>query len=99
MIKFILATPANTHAVHICPPCNQQKCHQSTPYTNQAIAFKDIHEFLPSACVFANGKDKHLVITCQHFDELADAIRHAQSIATDDRMDIIIKTITQKSSI
>lgn len=94
MIKFALTTPANANAVHICPLCNQ-----TTPYTNQAIAFKDIHEFLPSACVFANGKDKHLVITCQHFDELADAIRHAQSIATDDRMDIIIKTITQKSSI
>ncbi|WP_432480701.1 hypothetical protein [Moraxella sp. ZY200743] len=59
MIKFVLATPAN--AVHICPPCNQ-----NTPYTSQAIAFKDIHAFLPPACVFANGKDKHLVITCQH---------------------------------
>lgn len=94
MIKFILATPANANAVHICPLCNQ-----NTPYASQAVAFKDIHAFLPSACVLANGKDKHIVITCQHFDELADAIRHAQSIATDDRMDITIKTITQKSSI
>ncbi|MFL1732896.1 hypothetical protein [Moraxella oculi] len=94
MIKFVLATPANANAVYICPPCNQ-----TTPYTNPAITFREIQPFLPSACVFGNGKDKHLVITCQHFDELADAIRHAQSIATDDRMDITIKTITQKSSI
>lgn len=91
MIKFALTTPTNANAVHICPLCNQ-----NTPYINQAITFKDIHEFLPPACVFGNGKDKHLVITCHHFDELGQAIKYAQSIATDDNTSITIKTITEQ---
>ncbi|MFA9487190.1 MULTISPECIES: hypothetical protein [unclassified Moraxella] len=91
MIEFVLATPANANAVHICPPCNQ-----NTPYTNQTIAFKDIHAFLPPACVFGNGKDKHLVITCQHFDELSDAINYAQSIASNESVSVAIKTITEQ---
>lgn len=91
MIKFALTTPANANAVYICPPCNQ-----TTPYTSQAIAFKDIQPFLPSACVFGNGKDKHLVITCQHFDELSDAINYAQSIADDESVSVAIKTITEQ---
>lgn len=91
MIKFILATPANTHAVHICPPCDQ-----STLYTNPAITFRDIQPFLPSACVFGNGKDKHLVITCQHFDELEQAIKHAQNIASNESVSVAIKTITEQ---
>lgn len=91
MIKFALTTPTNANAVHICPLCNQ-----TTPYASQAVAFKDIHAFLPSAYVFANGKDKHIVITCQHFDELGQAIKYAQSIATDDNTSITIKTITEQ---
>lgn len=96
MIKFALTTPANANAVYICPPCNQQECHQSTPYTNPAITFRDIQPFLPPACVFGNGKDKHLVITCHHFDELGQAIKYAQSIASNESVSVAIKTITEQ---
>lgn len=82
---------------HACPPCDQSRV---TDAVLSAVLSAMAHaptSHTCKPCNFDNGKDKHLVITCHHFDELGQAIKYAQSIATDDRMDIIIKTTSQNA--
>lgn len=73
----------------------QPQANNATPYTNPAIKIGDIAPFLPPACVFGNGKDKHLVVTCHYFDDLERAIQYAKSIESTDNTSITIKSITE----
>lgn len=84
---------------HACPPCDQSRV---TDAVLSAVLSAMAHAPTSHACKpcnFGNGKDKHLVITCHHFDELGQAIKYAQSIASNESVSVAIKTITQKSSI